>query len=136
MGGGRQVLENSSWRPGGYGNSGFQDISMCLCLFLLHLQRQNQRQYMERFKTAASEHKPLVQTLSNMKLTVQMWLPHTRHWLMGSRREMCGLRSTTDYCEVVMPLPSPVGRGPTLSFRLSFAIISSLGLHFNLLYFI
>ena len=55
---------------------------------------------------------------------------------MGSRREMCGLRSTTDYWEVVMPLPSPVGRGPTLSFPLSFAIISSLGLHFNLLYFI
>lgn len=81
--GGEQMLENSSWRPGEYGNSGFQDISMWDCLFLLYLQKQNQRQYMERFKTAASEHKPLVQTLSNMKLIVQMCWPHTRYWLHG-----------------------------------------------------
>lgn len=98
------MLENSSWRPGEYGNSGFQDISMCTCLFLLYLQKQSQRQYMECLKTAASEHKPLVQTLCNMKLTVQMSWPHTCHRLMGSRREKCGLRGTTDNWEAVMPL--------------------------------
>ena len=32
---------------------------------------------MESFKTTASEHKPLVQTLSNMKLTMQMWWSYT-----------------------------------------------------------
>lgn len=54
---GRQVLENSFWRPGECGNAGLQGPGPCPALSpYFTYKSQNQRQYMESFKTPASEH--------------------------------------------------------------------------------
>ena len=56
VGMGRQVLENSSWRPGECGNAGLQGPGTCPALSpYFTYKSQNQRRYVESFKTAASE---------------------------------------------------------------------------------